>query len=308
MSECEWNPIWDDHFQVNGFDPGITTRACRVRSGNSCGSGSLVGHYRGGSLVITNAHVVGSRIGSSARCQWEFGEREGRIIMAGYSSRVTADWAILWIEGFNSVSPVLATRKRPTSADRFATTGSPSCVWPLRHQTNIRLLSNNNAGFAVWDQPAIPGQSGSAVWNQATKLQQLLLTWRTGNGNGAGQPLDFIWAQGKTAIETGALVGGALPEDAEPMGEIHPDTMEGFFCEASIRDLPIWAEDLQPEPEPEPEPEPGEPGCEVPVSRDKLIESYKRFKVEAESMLALLEIATDTTPTQPPSDGPTFGL
>ena len=136
---CELHPNFAEFFEASSFDQATTLRACRVRAANSCGSGSLIGHYRGGSLVITNAHVVGSRVGSCATCQWEFGTKTGRIIMAGYSSRITADWAILLIEGWQDISPVLGTRKRPTSADQFATTGSPSCVWPLRQPSKAHV-------------------------------------------------------------------------------------------------------------------------------------------------------------------------
>jgi hypothetical protein len=126
----------------------------------------------------------------------------------------------------------------------------------------------------------------------------MLLTWRTGNGNGAGQPLEYIWKQAQTAIETGWLFGGAKPDGLEPLTEIHPDCTEGFQSESSIRQLPIWAEDQQP---PDPEPDPG-----LPVSKPQLIESYRKIEAEAKTMLARLEGVSDV-PRDPPS-GPTFGL
>lgn len=296
----ELTPAQAEWYEVNS---GPSSRnACRVRAGNSCGSGSLVGQYQNGSLVLTNAHVVGSKVGTNATCQFAFGgtevTRTGRIIMAGYSTRVTADWAILLIPDWQPVSPVWCSRIRPTGEDRFYTSGSPQCVWPLRHQSQLRLISNNNAGFAVWDKPAIGGQSGSGVWNHATNFQQLLLTWRTGNNNGAGQPLDYIWSQGQAAMETGVLSGGAMPDGLVPLSDVNPDAEEGFFCEASIRSLPIWAEDQKPEPEPEPG---------LPVSKSQLIESYRKIEVEAKSMISRLEGASDV-PKDPPKDGPTFGL
>jgi hypothetical protein len=150
------------------------------------------------------------------------------------------------------------------------------------------------------------------MWDMITNLQQLLLTWRTGNGQGAGQPLDFIWQQARTAIETGALIGSELPEDAMPLSDnVNPDAVSGFFCEASLRTLPIWFEDLQPsQPNPQPGPTPGpnpNPG-DLPVTKIELIESYRRVRDEASSMLAKLEISSDNTPTIPPSNSPIFGL
>jgi hypothetical protein len=173
----------------------------------------------------------------------------------------------------------------------------------LRHQSDLQLISNNNAGFAVWNKPAIGGQSGSGVWNASTHWQQLLLTWRTGNGNGAGQPLDYIYNQGRTAIETGTLQGGAMPDGLIPLCEVNPDVEEGFFCElSSIRDLPIWMEDQKPVEPPGTDPS---PNCETPAW---LIESTRKIRDDADSMLRKLESAMDFTPTEPPAGGPTFGL
>jgi hypothetical protein len=167
----------------------------------------------------------------------------------------------------------------------------------------LQIISNNNAGFAVWSKPAVPGQSGSSVWNSQTNLVQLLLTWRTGNGNGAGQPLDFIYNQGRVAMETGALVGGAMPDDAIPLSDVNPDVEEGFFCElSSIRDLPLWFEDQKPT-----EPVDPTPGG-FPLTLAETIESYRKIRDEASSKLAKLELAGDDTPIVPPVGGQTFGL
>jgi len=301
---CEWNPAFDDWFEEVASGPS-SRNACRVRAGNSCGSGSLVGHHQNGSLVLTNAHVVGSRVGTNATCQFNFGgadvTKTGRIIMAAYSTRVTADWAILLIPDWQPVAPVFCSRVRPTGTERFHTSGSPSCVWPLRHQTNLQLISNNNAGFAVWNQPAVGGQSGSGVWSLSDGFQRLLLTWRTGNGNGAGQPLDYIYGQAQTAIQIGALVGGPMPEGLEPLSDVNPDVEEGFFAEMSIRSLPIWAEDQRPTPPVEPPTDPG-----TPIDKAKLVESFRKIRDEATASMASLEGASDV-PRDPPA-GPTFGL
>jgi len=304
-SVCEWNPAWDEYFTEVSSDRRLNS--CQVRAGNSCGSGSFVGIHNGGALILSNAHVTGSRVGSTSDFRFDPAvsaqARKGRIIMAAYSTRVTADWSVSLIPDWvPTIKPAWCSRQRPTGSQRFMTTGSPSCVWPLRHQSGLQLLSNNNAGFAVWNQPAVPGQSGSPVWDMETLWQQLLLTWRTGNGNGAGQPLDFIWAQAQNAMLTGALLGGEMPEDAEPLSNVHPDAIPGFFCEMSIRSLPIWFEDQKPvEPEPTP---PTDPGCELPKSA--LIESFRKIRDEAAAQIVRLEGAADV-PRDPPA-GPTFGL
>lgn len=307
---CELSPNLIEWFEEVSSRPS-SLNACRVRAGNSCGSGSFVGVHQGGALILSNAHVKGTRIGSESTFQFDPQVSKnilrGQIIMAAYSSRVTADWAISLIPGWvPNIKPAFCTRQRPTG--QFYTTGSPSCVWPLRHQSGLSLLSNNNAGFAVWNQPAVPGQSGSGVWSMETHLQNLLLTWRTGNGNGAGQPLNYIWEQGRVAMETGALIGGALPSDAEPLSDINPDCEEGFFSELSIRTLPIWFEDQAPPTDPTDPEKPTDPptGCPVPIQ--ELIESYRKIRDESLSKITRLESSQDSTPINPPSGGRIFGL
>ena len=199
---CELHPNHEEHFDEVAANR-HSVNACQMRSadGRSCGSGSFVGMRGDDALVLTNAHVVGSRIGLAASARFNFGggdvQKSGRIIMAAYSTRITADWAIVAIPNWlPPIKPAWCSRVRPSGL--FYTTGAPACVWPLRHQSPLRLLSNNNAGFAVWDKNAIGGQSGSGVWSLEDHWQRLLLTWRTGNNNGAGQPLDFIWQQAQS--------------------------------------------------------------------------------------------------------------
>jgi hypothetical protein len=306
---CELNPAyldWFDEISAGQSSP----NACRVRQGNACGSGSLIGWHNGGSLVMSNWHVA-SGIGREASCQFRIGSqditRTGRIILGAYSNRVTADWCIIFIPDWQVIRPVWGSRARPAGDDRFYTTGSPSCVYPLRSQSQSRILSNNNQGFVTLSTPAVPGQSGSAMWSHKTNWQQLLITWRTGSGNTGAQPLDYIWTQAQTAMQTGALIGGPMPDGVERLSGSDEELEEGFFAEASIRALPIWAED-QSKPEPDPTPDPQDPPQPLPVPKAALVESYRKIRDEASEMLAKLEIAADSTPIVPPAGSPTFGL
>ena len=302
---CELNPAYLDYFEEISAGPS-SSNACRVRQGNACGSGSYIGQQGPNALVMTNWHVA-SGLGREASCQFRFNGQDvtktGRIVLGAYSQRVTADWAIISIPNWTPpIKPAWGSRARPTGTDRFYTTGSPSCVYPLRSQSQSRILSNNNQGFVTLSTPAGPGQSGSAMWNHITNWQQLLITWRTGAGNTGAQPLDYIYAQAQTAMQTGALLGGPMPDGLEPLSEVAEDLEEGFFCEASIRALPIWAEDqenLEPE-------QPGEPPSTLPIPKQALIESYRKIRDEAAGMMARLEGESDV-PSTPPA-GPTFGL
>jgi hypothetical protein len=92
-----------------------------------------------------------------------------------------------------------------------------------------------------------------------------------------------------------------MPEGLEPLDELNPEVEECFFAEKSIRTVPIWAEDQAPvEP-------PAEPDCDAPISKAKMIESFRKIRDEAAERMLELEGASDV-PRDPPSGGPTFGL
>jgi len=165
------------------------------------------------------------------------------------------------------------------------------------------LLSNNGNGFAVWSVPAIPGQSGSGVWDLQTNWQQILLTWRTSQNRGAGQPLDYLWQQGQTALETGVLMGAPMPDDLEPLSDVAEDCEEGFFAESSIRSLNIWFEDQKPS-----DPDPTDPvDPSDPFDKTAAIEAFRKIETESrQARLALEGGATNGSGGS--SGGPTFGL
>jgi len=305
INECEWKPQWNQYYNVSVPGPS-SLAACQARAGNSCGSGTFIGIHNGGALIGSNAHVLGTKTGSEGQFRFDpqISEkpRVGRLIFAMYSTKVTADLAISWIpDWIPNIKPAWCSGKPLTANQRFYTTGSPGCVWPLKHQSGLKILSDNNQGFAVWDQPAIGGQSGSGVWDSVTNWSSLLLTWRTQNNRGAGQPWYYLRAQAELAMATGQIVGAEMPEDLTPLSEVNPDAEPGFWCEASLLDLPIWAEDQQPGPTPNPTP--GGP------TREELIASYEKIRLESALMLAKLNSPTSGgLPNVPPSGGPTFGL
>jgi hypothetical protein len=306
--QCEWKPIWDQYYEASASGKS-SLNACQVRSGNSCGSGTFIGIHNGGALVGSNAHVTGTKLGSQSQFRFDpqvsQQPRTGQIIMAGYSTKVTADWSINWIpDWIPNIKPAWCSGKPLASAQRFYTTGSPGCVWPLKHQSGLKILSDNNQGFAVWDQPAIGGQSGSGVWDTLTNWTSLLLTWRTSNNRGAGQPWYFIRSQAELAMVTGQIVGAEMPDDLTPLSDVNPDAEPGFWCEASLLKLPIWAEDQTPAPDPGPGPTPG-----IGPSREELIASYEKIRSESALMLAKLNSPSGGgLPNVPPSGGQTFGL
>jgi len=244
--------------------------AVRVLNQRSCGSGSIVGHYRGGSLVLTNAHVAGTKIGRRVTIEVEslnMRRLTGTVIRAAYSSQYSADWALIHIPQFQEVEPVYLSMAAPHKVESMYTKGFPNC---RQHAgTDIAQIAEISNGVMLWLPDAISGQSGSGVWSDIDHQQKALLAWSIKRGNkwyGAGQLTSEIYRQNRMLIRGDNLVGHErLPEmkeltDDYDFSEIDtvvdaddPIVEDGFhagFIERGIQDFPIWAEEEEPIDEP----------------------------------------------------------
>ena len=209
---------------------------CKVVVGNSCGSGSLVGVRGGKSLILTNAHVAGTKIGALARSTFPFaGNRtiEARVIMAGYSDSVMMDWAILEAGEQLPLPHVKLSMKPPTG--KHYTGGYPRCQGPKFQELVTRQITHSGTVWR-WQPNSIGGQSGSGVHSFEDHSQKGLLTWSWG-GDGAGQTTSSIWFQ----YSNRDAVGFPRSPDLIELSEMNPEVENGFFCEANITTLPIWA-------------------------------------------------------------------
>ncbi|QDV66232.1 trypsin-like serine peptidase [Crateriforma conspicua] len=225
--------------QETGFSDepfGPSSRAiCKVTNGNTCGSGTLVGKRNGKSLILTNAHVAGTRIGKTMRCYFPEIDRTitARVIMAGYSNRVMMDWAVLEAE---EIVPLPHTKLRNEVPEgEHYTGGYPRCRGPYYQRLRTTRITHNGTVWR-WQPVSIGGQSGSGVHSFANDLLYGLLTWSWG-GDGAGQTCRSIWLQYANRAE----IGFAKPADLVELNENRAaDLEEGFFAEADITTLPIW--------------------------------------------------------------------
>lgn len=293
---------------------------CRCVAGNACGSGMIVGHMNGGSLVLTNAHVVGTQIGRKVRVEIEsLGMRRftGEVIRAAYSNNVHADWAIVFIAGFQDIAPVYLSKSPPDAGEKLWTKGFPRCE-PFNGQlvTQFKVLNN---GVLLWLPNSIGGQSGSSVVDVDEQVVVCLLTWSMKEGSrwyGGGQMTSEIYKQNRAFVTTGALVGtprmpGWEYEEQpcavadEPFGDqpvIEPG-VHSSPIETGIQDLPIWHEDQAPPPPP--------PGTGDGVEWRKRGVEYLRKRIEADTAeLAAWEqaISKPIDPAVPGAIDSTFGL
>ena len=210
---------------------------CRVLNSGSCGSGSIVGKRDGKTLVLTNAHVAGTRVGRVVQCQFPYAGNSrvnGRVIMAGYSDRVMMDWAVVEIDQDIPLPAVKLSIAAPTG--EHYTMGYPRCDGPFGQRLVTRGFTHNGTVWR-WQPISIGGQSGSAVHAFSDNLQRGLLTWSWG-GDGAGQTTRAIWGQ----YNARAVIGYARPEGLIELADNKAEDLEeGFFAEANITTLPIWA-------------------------------------------------------------------
>lgn len=274
---------------------------CKVTIGNVCGSGSHVGFRDGKSLILTNAHVAGTRIGRITTCTFpKLNNKQvsARVIMAGYSDRVMMDWAVLEADQKLELPYAKLCNKNP-SGEHY-TGGYPRCRGPYYQKLVTRGFTYGGTVWK-WQPNSIGGQSGSGVHSFKDNLQYGLLTWSWG-GDGAGQTTRSIWAQ----YVTKAVFGEPRPEGLIELNDNRIDGLEeGVFYEANITELPIWAH-LDEQPKPPVEPPQG--GCK------ELANLLRQEAKEAQDLaLKLLELSNRYSDgANPDSDeetpGTIFGL
>lgn len=279
---------------------------CRVTNRNSCGSGSLVGKRNGKSLVLTNAHVLGTRIGTEGKFDLPFADLRGvpgRLIMAGYSDRIMMDWAIAELDRIIDLPHTKLKNDVPRGS--HYTGGYPRCEGPYFQE--IRTVKITHSGTVwQWQPNSIGGQSGSGVHSIDDDLQYGLLTWSWG-GNGAGQTARSIWNQyvNRTAV------GIPRPEGLIELNENRAEHLEeGFFSESNITTLPIWDHlDDGDDDDDSPVDPPSDPAF-----AKRVLASAQKLRDESDKLIELARNAgSDDSPIDPdkdqsPDNGPLFGM
>jgi hypothetical protein len=181
--------------------------------------------------------------------------------------------------------------------------GYPRCDGPFSQRLQTRQITHNGVVWR-WQPNSIGGQSGSAVHSFADNLQRGLLTWSWG-GDGAGQTTRSIWFQ----YLNRAVVGVVRPEGLIELADNRAEGLEeGFFAEANITTLPIWAH-LD---DPVTPPPGGGNGGDCKEFRAAVLKQAEELQKQVGK---LIELARSSSPapsqdddSDEPNTGGTFGL
>lgn len=176
----------------------IVQATVRVTVNNVCGSGTIVGRDgQGNAIVLTNAHVAGTRRGRTVNLQrWNVdgtSERgQGTIIASGYGRGMSVDFALLRCnpEFAPDVTPIPLADRYPQPDVLVTNHGCPRCEWP---SLQALQMIRGEGQVLTWKPEAIGGRSGSSVIDHTDVGPRVvgLLTWG-GNGQGLGQSTPFL--------------------------------------------------------------------------------------------------------------------
>lgn len=206
-------------------------RAVRITTGNSCGSGSLVGRDADSIYILTNAHVATNRPGNAVTCEAALKDLSGTerfratVIEGAYSSRETTDWSLLKAEAkfMAGLEPIKLSIRKPDHNLNSFTWGCPRCEVP---SGQVLKTVVKDGSVWKWLPNSIGGQSGSSVFQRG--FAHGLLTWSysaPGGGVGAGQYTADIYRQSKNQTSD----SGIRPEGLKPVcQDPQTDLIEGY--------------------------------------------------------------------------------
>ena len=251
-------------------------RAVRITTGNSCGSGSLVGRDANFIYILTNAHVATNRPGNVVTCEAALKNLTGsekfqaQVIEGAYSSRDTTDWSLLKAEGKHmaGLEPIKLSIRKPDHSKPSFTWGCPRCEVPSGQV--LKTIVKDGAVWK-WIPASIGGQSGSSVFQRG--FAHGLLTWNYSasgypGGLGAGQYTADIYRQSRNQTNDSAvrpeglvpvcqepqtdLIEGYAKSEGEPsicsLGSFQDElvasgqVLDAYVCQSGTGDLPIWGD------------------------------------------------------------------
>ncbi|MGB7327698.1 MAG: trypsin-like peptidase domain-containing protein [Rubripirellula sp.] len=201
----------------------VLRASCRISAGNARGSGVIFDADEDNYRVLTNAHVVG-RVGNRVRLEFEHsGYRSrpiaGRVVRSHIARTTSIDLAIVELprSAFPGPMPVVplavgdAQSNGLLDGETVLTVGAQGgAAVSLQRGHVVR----QTRGLIYYKPEALPGRSGSPLFNDNGSRVIGLVAWRTGDGHGLAMNAAAVrsFVRGEVAeVET------ALPDDAIPL-------------------------------------------------------------------------------------------
>ncbi|TWT69721.1 trypsin-like peptidase domain-containing protein [Crateriforma conspicua] len=204
-------------------DPDSTDRvlraSCRIFAGNARGSGVIFDADEDNYHVLTNAHVVG-RVGNRVRLEFEHsGYRSrpiaGRVVRSHIARTASIDLAIVELPRSSFPGPIpvvpLAEVGFKDDSPTVLTCGAQGGAAVSLQRGHI---VRQTRGLIYYKPEALPGRSGSPLFNDDGSRVIGLVAWRTGDGHGLAMNAAAVrsFVRGEVAD-----VDTELPEDAIPL-------------------------------------------------------------------------------------------
>lgn len=197
----------------------VLRASCRIFAGNARGSGVIFDCDEDSYHVLTNAHVVG-RVGNRVRLEFEHsgyrsGPIPGRVVRSHIARNTSIDLAIVELPrsafpGPMPVVPLAGVGFKDESPTVLTCGAQGGAAVSLQRGHIVR----RTRGLIYYKPEALPGRSGSPLFNEDGSRVIGLVAWRTGDGHGLAMSNAAVrsFVRGEVAeLET------KLPEDAIPL-------------------------------------------------------------------------------------------
>jgi hypothetical protein len=195
----------------------VLRASCRIFAGNARGSGVIFDADADSYHVLTNAHVVG-RVGNRVMLEFEHsgyrsGPIPGRVVRSHIARNTSIDLAIVELprSRFPGPMPVVPlagvgfTDESPT----VLTCGAQGAAVSLQRGHIVR----RTRGLIYYKPEALPGRSGSPLFNEDGSRVIGLVAWRTGDGHGLAMNSAAVrsFVRGEVAATETELPDDAIP-------------------------------------------------------------------------------------------------
>ncbi|KAA1258366.1 hypothetical protein LF1_08850 [Rubripirellula obstinata] len=199
----------------------IALRAsCRIFAGNARGSGVIFDADADNYRVLTNAHVVG-KTGNRVKLEFEHsGYRSdpivGRVVRSHIAPNTSIDLAIVELPRTSFPGPMPVVPLAGVASKDAATVLTVGAQGGAAVSLQRGHIVRQTRGLIYYKPEALPGRSGSPLFDADGSRVVGLVAWRTGDGHGlamnAARVRSFV--RGEVSHDD---IEADLPDDAIPL-------------------------------------------------------------------------------------------